>query len=491
MAHTKTAHDTSVQLFVDGAWRDPAEGRTVEAVSPATGETIGTVAQGQRRDAADAVKAARSAFDSWGSTTAFERAEVMHRIAAACSRRRDELAHALTLDQGKPLHSEAFAEVDELIGFWTMAAEDAVRLEGAIPASRQKGTLSLVMRRPLGPVAVITPWNWPYTVPAQVIAPALATGNTVVWVPAPSTSVCGALMMECIAEADLPPGVCNYVPGPGAEVGDEIAGHRDIAVVAFTGSTNTGRSVALRAAGKTQLLELGNNGPMVVMDDADVEAAVDGVLLGAFYGAGQSCAAAERVLVHEQIHDAFVEALLRGMGNEIRLGDPFDPRTTMGPLNNADVAEKMDSHVADALDRGAELLVGGQRDRSFPTELYWQATVLDNVSQDAVVSHEETFGPIAPLIPISSLDQAIEVTNALNYGLMAAIYTRDISKGLRYAEHVRHGNVNINESSNFWQNHTPFGGRAGSGSGLGRIGGRFAAEHLTEAQTVVISPPRG
>ena len=250
----------TVDLFVNGRWQPPGEGQYEPATSPVTGELIGRVAQADRADADAAVRAATAALGRWKGATAFERARVLHRVADACQRRRDELARALTLDQGKPLQAEAYPEVDDLIGYWHDAAEDVLRLDGAIPPSRLPGARVLIERRPLGVVAVITPWNWPYTMPAQVIAPALAAGNTVVWAPAPSTSVCSAVLMDAIADADLPPGVVAFLPGPGPVVGDEIAGHPGVAAVAFVGSTQTGLSVARRAAGKAQLLEMGNNG---------------------------------------------------------------------------------------------------------------------------------------------------------------------------------------------------------------------------------------
>ena len=230
-------------------------------------------------------------------------------MADACERRRDELARILTLDQGKPLKAEAEGEVGELIEFFRMAAEDGKRLTGTIPESAAPGRRVLLLRRPLGTVGLITPWNWPYTMPAEVLAPALACGNCVVWTPAPSTAVCSGVLAECVAEADLPPGVFNMVLGPGPEVGDELAANPGTRAVAFTGSTETGLTVAKRAAGKAQLLEMGGNGPFVVMEDADLPAAAEAARVGAFLGAGQSCSAAERLLVHERVKDEFVELL--------------------------------------------------------------------------------------------------------------------------------------------------------------------------------------
>jgi len=472
------------RMFIDGEWRDAASGQTIEATSPATGESLGEVAWGDRGDAQRAIAAARAAFPAWEARTAFERAEMLHRIADACERRKDDLARICTLDQGKPLEAEAVVEVGELIEFFHNAAEDGIRLEGSIPPSAAPGRRVLLIRRPLGVTGVITPWNWPYTMPAEVLAPALACGNCVVWTPAPSTAVCSGVLAECVAEADLPPGVFNFVLGPGPEVGDELAANPGTQAVAFTGSTATGLHVAMRAAGKAQLLEMGGNGPLVVMDDADVEAAAAAAVVACFLGAGQSCSAGERLLVHEAVHDEFRERFAALVAQDIRLGDPFDEQTTLGPLNNGPTAEKMDEHVMDAVRRGASVVAGGERAGGFPTDLYWPATVLDDVPADSIAVTEETFGPIAPIVPIRSLEEAIEQTNALDYGLMAAIFTRDVTAGLRYADSVRMGLVNVNETTNYWEVHLPWGGRAGTASGIGRVGGRYPMETLTELQTV-------
>src|SRR5918995_2576980 len=268
---------TMPRLFVGGEWEEARSGATVQATSPATGESLGHVAQADREDARRAVAAAKAAFPAWGAATAFERADALRRVAAEAERRRDELARACTLDQGKPI-SESYDEVDELVAMLRGSAEDGLRLEGSIPPSMTPGAHVLLMRRPKGPVAVVTPWNWPYTMPAEIVAPALAVGNTVVWTPAPSTSVCSGLLAECFAEADLPPGVFNFLPGEGPVAGDAIVSHRDTVAVGFIGSTATGRRIAQRAAGKTLLLEMGGNGPLVVLDDADVGAAADAAI---------------------------------------------------------------------------------------------------------------------------------------------------------------------------------------------------------------------
>ena len=482
------ATQTMREMFVDGSWQPSASGEMFEATSPATGELIATVPQGDRGDATRAIDAARGAADGWARTGAFERAAKMHAIGDLIEARRDELARTLTLDQGKPLRTEAFDEVDELVEYWRMAAEDAKRLGGELPNSFSPGKRVMLARRPRGVVGVISPWNWPYTMPAELIAPALACGNAVVWTPAPSTAVCAVALAECIADADLPPGVFNLVTGPGPVVGDEIARNPGTDGVAFIGSTATGRLVGQAAVGKATLLEMGGNGPLVVMDDANVEAAVDATLTACYLCAGQSCTAGERILVHRAVRDEFVELLARRVTERILLGDPFDDATTMGPLNNEPVAAKMDEHVGDAVARGASVVSGGARADGFATSLYWEPTVLTDVPADARVAVEETFGPIAPVVAIDSLEQAISLANASPYGLLAAIFTADLQAGLEFADRVRTGWVNINESSNYWEAHLPFGGRAGTDSGIGRVGGSHVMQSFTELQTIVLTP---
>jgi acyl-CoA reductase-like NAD-dependent aldehyde dehydrogenase len=475
-------------MFVAGDWRQAASGETYTTTSPATGAEIGAIPQGDRSDAQAAITAAAEAADRWARASAFERAAKMHAVADVIESRRDELARTLTLDQGKPLKTEAYGEVDELVEYWRAAAEDGKRLGGELPNSFSPGKKVLLQRRPRGVVGVISPWNWPYTMPAELVAPALASGNAVVWTPAPTTALSAFALAQCIVEADLPPGVFNMVTGPGAVVGNEIASHPAVGGVGFIGSTQTGRLVAQAAAGKALVLEMGGNGPVVVLDDGDVDAAVEATVTACFLCAGQSCTAGERILVHRAVYDEYVSKLARAVTERVVLGDPFDDATTMGPLNNEGVAAKMDEHVSDALQRGAEALTGGARAAAFPTDLYWEPTVLAGVPADARVSEEETFGPVAPVVEIGSLDQAIELANASPYGLLSAIFTADLNRGLRYADEVHTGWVNINESSNYWEAHLPFGGRAGTDSGIGKVGGDHVMRSFTELQTVVITP---
>ena len=478
---------TNYSMFVAGSWRESESGARTDATSPATGETIGTVPEGTREDAQRAIAAANAASREWAGRSVFERAAAMERVAAIIEERRDELAHTLTLDQGKPLRAESYAEVDELIEYWRMAAADARRLEGLMPPSVDATKRVLAYRVPRGVVGVITPWNWPYTMAAEVVAPALASGNTVVWGPATSTAVCSVKLAECVVDAELPAGVFNMVTGPGSVVGDEIAANPGTHAIGFVGSIATGHRVAERAAGKPVLLEMGGNGPLVVLDDADLDAAVEATLAAAFLCAGQSCTAGERFLVHEDIHDEFLDKLIAATSKEIRLGDPFTDETTMGPLNNEGTAAKMDAHVADALERKAELVSGGVRATGFPTNLYYEATVLDRVTDEMEVAREETFGPVVPISTIRREEDALAVIDSSPYGLLAAVFTKDLRRGLRFAEAARAGWVNVNESTNYWESHLPFGGRAGSQSGIGRVGGRFSMETFTELKTVVVN----
>jgi succinate-semialdehyde dehydrogenase/glutarate-semialdehyde dehydrogenase len=308
-----------------------------------------------------------------------------------------------------------------------------------------------------------------------------------VWTPASSTSVCAVKLAECIVDAELPPGVFSMVTGPGSVVGDEVAGSAGTHAVGFIGSVATGLHVAARAAGKTTLLELGGNGPMVVLDDADLDAAAEASIVASFLCAGQSCTAGELFLVHEAVHDEFVEKVRVAVERSVRLGDPLADETTMGPLNNAGTADKTDEHVADAVERGARVVTGGERASGFPTDLFWQATVLADVTEEMEVAREETFGPVIPVLKISSDEEALQIANASPYGLLTAVWTRDLARGLRFAEAVDAGWVNVNESTNYWESHLPFGGRSGKSSGVGRVGGSQVLEAFTEPKTVVLT----
>jgi acyl-CoA reductase-like NAD-dependent aldehyde dehydrogenase len=475
-----------VRMLVGGEWIPSESGATFDAVSPSTGEVIASVPEGTRVDAQRAIAAANDAWPAWSGLSAFDRAAAMRRIAAAIDEAREDLARTLTLDQGKPLAAEARDEVEELIAYFEMAAADATRLEGLIPPSSDAGKRVFVYRVSRGAVGVISPWNWPYTMPGEIVAPALAAGNAVVLAPAPTTSVCAVKLAECIEAGDLPAGAFNLVTGPGPVVGDEVASNPGTAAVGFIGSIATGHAVASRAGGKELLLEMGGNGPLVICEDADLDAAVEATLTACFLNAGQSCTAGERILVQEGVKDDYLARLSKAIDERIRLGDPFDDSTTMGPVNNEPTADKTERHVSEARERGATLVTGGNRAPEHGSRLFFDATVLDGVTDEMEIAREETFGPVVPVSTISDEQEAIHLVNASPYGLLSAIFTKDVGRGLRFAEAVRTGWVNVNEGTNYWESHLPFGGRAGSKSGVGRVGGRFSMERLTELKTIVI-----
>jgi len=297
-------------------------------------------------------------------------------------------------------------------------------------------------------------------------------------------------LLAGILGAELPAGVFGFVPGAGPVVGAALCRHAQVAAIGFVGSVASGAEVARNAAGKRQVLELGGNGPMVVLEDADLDLAVSASLEAAFLCAGQSCTAGELFLVHEAVHDDYLDLLLSAAAASVRLGDPLAPTTTMGPLNNAAVADKVSAHVDDARAAGARVLMGGTRASGFATDLFFQPTVLDGVRRGMAVVDHETFGPVVPVMKVASEAAALELLNSSGYGLTAAVFTEDLARGIAFAEGAEAGWVNINSSTNLWESHLPFGGRSGSVSGRGRVGGRSLIEAFTEPKTIHFPAPR-
>lgn len=473
-------------IFIDGVWSSDGMDRRA-GTSPVTGQRIGSYAVATPVQAAAAITAARAATSLWGSTTVFERAHALERIISAVERRADRLATLLTYEQGKPRATESAGEVQETIEHLRIAAEAARRLEGSIAPSADPAKRNFIYRVPRGVVVAIQPWNYPLAMAAQQIAPALAAGNTVVMLPAPTTSLIASEFAQCIAEADLPNGVFNFLTGDGSVVGNALTSDPRADVVVFTGSTATGGLISANAQSRAKLLELGGNGPMVILEDADIERAAAGVLASGVLNAGQACTAAELVLVHDSVYNEFAACLVEMVSREVVLGDPFDPDTTMGPLHNEPTAAKVDDHVEDAVALGATILVGGQREDGHPTNLYWPPTVIADVTGGMKISRTETFGPVLPLQRIASETVAHEVIDQSAYGLASSVYTRDIARGLRFAERVSTGMVNINEQSVWTEVHLPFGGRSGKGSGVGRVQGRYPLEDIfTETKTIIL-----
>jgi acyl-CoA reductase-like NAD-dependent aldehyde dehydrogenase len=472
------------QHYINGQWTASSDGQTMPVVSPATGEVVAVVAKGTRDDVGRAVAAARAAQPAFQKLTAFERADLCHKVADEITKRREALAKHLALEQGKPMQAEAFGEVDTTAKMWRMAAEDAKRLEGTSPQTEDRRKRIVTIRQPRGVVGAITPWNFPLAIPTEYLAPGLVTGNALVWCPAPTVAGLACLLMECIAAAGVPAGIVNLVTGEGAVVGDEIAGHPGIAMVGFTGSSATGSLVGKRAAGKPSLLELGGNAPTLVFADADIKRAAESAGRGAIWNAGQICDSTERILVHRKIHDEFMHELLKVVA-EFKLGHPLEATTTLGPMHTAREIVRIESHLADAAKQGAKIVVGGKKAEGLPTGNYFPATVVDGVRPEMLLNHEETFGPVAAVLTFDDEDEAVRIAHGSPTGLAAAVFTSDVGRGFRLGEQLQYGIVNINEGSAYWQLHTPFGGYSGKTSGHGRLGGRYTLEEMTCVKQIV------
>lgn len=475
----------TLHAHIGGQWTDSLAGGRFTAYDPATGDAIATLPDCTREDAARAVASAHASKAKIAGMSVWDRSRLCVRIADVLAHRRQEVARYLTLDQGKPYEREALGEVEAAELGFREAAEHIKWIETAvIPAENPKARV-ITFRQPRGVYAVVTPWNFPVSIPTEYLAAGLAAGNAIVWVPAPTASVAAVKLMECMVEADLPPGVVNLVTGHGPVVGDEIVSNPGTDAVGFTGSSVTGAVIARRAAGKPLLLELGGNGPTIVLDDGDIERAAIGAAQAAFYNAGQSCCATERVLVQEGVHDRFVEALLR-QARSVRLGNPFDSATTMGPLNNQAVAAKMDRHMSDARERGAAVLIGGGRAQKMPTDQFYLPTVVDRVPVGSLLDEEESFGPVAAVFSFQDDAEALAIANANPLGLLSAVFTSNISRAFKFGESLQTGIVNVNDTG-YWELHIPFGGVAGKHSGIGRLGGKHTLMEMTDLRTITFN----
>ena len=470
-----------LQLFIAGEWVDGTGDEVYEVTSPVTGEHIYTVPKASQADIDRAVEAGRRATDEMRHWSAFERAELCLRIYDLWQERVDDVARILTLEQGKPLKAEAVDDIAESGDYFHIAAEDVKRLKGELIPTTERNRRMFTVRRPVGVWTAITPWNFPVMIPMEAIGPGLATGNAIIAKPPEFTSWALLEMAKVFEEAGVPPGAISVIPG-GGDIGTRLVTHPGIDAIYFVGSSDTGRRIVSSAGLKRSIMEMSGNGPTIVTDDADITAAAEAAVYGAYYNAGQVCCATERVVVVESVHDQFVEATVEA-ARAVKLGDPFDEATTMGPLNNAATADKMDRHVADALERGAAVLTGGGRASGFPTDLYYQLTVIDRVPEEAAVSQEESFGPVVPILVASDDEDAVGIANRSRLGLQAAVFTNDISKAFWYADRIRSGTVIVNDSTDFWETFQPFGGAAGTDTGWGRQ----RIEEFTDLQTVVFN----
>src|SRR2546421_469158 len=334
--------------------------------------------------------------------------------------------------------------------------------------------------------AALSPWDRAKVCHAiaELIAPGIAAGNTIVLKPSEWTPIAMANFMQIMADAGLPEGVVNVVYGAG-DVGEMLVTHPDVDCIGFVGSHTTAERIVRAAGLKRSLIEASGNGPAIVCEDADLERAAQGAVFGGFFCAGQVCCATERVLVHERVHDAFLDEVLKAAA-EWRLGDPFDSSTLVGPMNNEPTARKMDAHLEDAVGKGASVVLGGGRAPDRPTRLYYEPTVVTDVGTETLINREETFGPIVPLIRVRSDEEALEVANDSHLGLQAAVYTSSLKRAFRYLDNLRVGNLVVNDSTDYWEAHEPFGGSSGTRSGWGRIGGRYTMLDMTDLKTVVL-----
>lgn len=471
--------------FIGGRWQGDPGGEVKPLHSPIDESVIGSLCWSTRGAAQQAIAAARRAQPDWRKVSIWDRAKALRRIGDAISARRTDLAKLLTLEQGKP-YAEAFFEVGKSVDGFNLAANLVKYLEGSTIPTEDPTKRVMTFYQPRGVYAVVTPWNFPVNIPVEYIAPGLAAGNTIVWTPAPTTSLVAVALVEAIIDADLPPGILNLVTGAGAEVGDEIVSNPGTDAVGFTGSAATGKLISQRAAGKPQLMELGGNGPVVICADADLDRAAEATASGSFVNAGQVCSSSERILVQRTVYDAFAERMAR-KAREIVLGDPRKEGTTMGPLNNPDVARKVTEHVDDARKRGATAITGGKRPDDAMSPLYFEPTVLTGVTRDALINTEETFGPVAPLLVFDSDAEAVEIARDNRYGLVSSVFTQDIDRAFRYVEEMPTGIVNINDTSNYWELHIPFGGVSGKDSGTGRVGGRHALAAMCDLKTATFT----
>lgn len=471
--------------WIGGRWVPSSSGATFDATNPATGSVLAHLQAGTTDDVDAAVTAARAAAADYRAMPVFERAELCERISALILEHEERLAGIVSADQGKPLRTEALPEVRKAALGFRNAAGHVKHLHGATMPVQDPHKRVLTIRQPRGVYGVVTPWNAPVNIPTEYLAPSLATGNTMVWVPAPTTSMCAVALAEILEAAGVPPGVVNLVTGEGAVVGDAVVGHPGVDAVGFTGSVATGAHIASRAAGKPQVLELGGNGPTIVFADARLDLAAEAIAAASFTNAGQICSATEVVLAEASVHRELTELVAEHAARQ-RLGRPDDPETTMGPLNNLGVAEKMDRHIADAVERGAELVTGGGRAPGHPTEHFYQPTVLADVPRDSVLFSEESFGPITPLLPFDDADDALRMLDHRQFGLSSSVWSTNMATAMRVAEAARAGTVVINGPSTYWELHLPFGGGSGTTGGLGKVGGMHMLESMTDLKTIAV-----
>jgi alpha-ketoglutaric semialdehyde dehydrogenase len=477
----------SFQNFIDGEWVDAASGETFESTSPATGEAIGRFPRSSAEDVDRAVAAAKAAYEEWRLVPAPKRGEVLFRFGQLLIEHKDELTELMSREMGKVL-AEAGGDVQEAIDMSFYMAGEGRRLFGHTTPSELRDKFNMSVRMPIGVVGAITPWNFPIAIPSWKIAPALVCGNTVVFKPATDTPLLGERFVELFAQAGLPNGVLNVVHGGGGAVGEALVRHPDVPVISLTGSRETGVEVMRAAADnlKHVHLELGGKNAIIVMDDADLDLAVEGIVWSAFGTTGQRCTAASRVIVHRRVYDA-LQSKLVAAAESLRIGAGWEPDTDVGPLINAAAREKVHSYTGIGRDEGARLLTGGEPatgdglDKGF----FYRPTIFGDVEPGMRIAQEEIFGPTTALIPVDSFEAAVRAANGVKYGLSSSIFTRDINQAYRAMRDLDTGITYVNAGTIGAEVHLPFGGTKDTGNGH-REAGQAALDVFTEWKSIYV-----
>jgi aldehyde dehydrogenase (NAD+) len=475
------------QNYIGGQWMDAGSGKRYVKLDPATGEAIGEFPRSGEQDSGEAVKSARDASHEWRKVPVPMRGEIMQRFADLLTERHEELARIETTEMGKIL-KEARGDVQEGIDTARFASGESRRFYGRTTPSELRDKLCFTLRRPLGVAAVITPWNFPAALPCWKLVPALLAGNTVVFKPSREAPWTATTLVELLIEAGVPAGVVNLVHGPGSEVGTALCTHPGTDVISFTGSVDVGRRVGAAAANllKKVGLELGGKNGQIVMDDADMDLALEGAVWGAFGTTGQRCTATSRLIVHEAVHDEFVARLV-DRANRLMLGNGLEEGVEMGPLVSAKQRERVHAYVQIGREEGAELVCGGEPHTVSGCEkgFFYKPTVFTRVTPQMRIAREEIFGPVLAVLKVGSLDEAFRVINDSEFGLSSSLYTRDVNAGMRAVEEIEAGVVYLNSPTIGAECHLPFGGVKNSGSGH-REGGWAAYDLFTVEQTVYV-----
>jgi aldehyde dehydrogenase (NAD+) len=483
-----TLTSLSINNYIDGRWVPSASGQTFENRNPANvDDLIGVFQKSSRVDVEAALQAAARAYESWRLVPAPVRAEMLFKAAQLIAARKEQFARDMTREMGKVL-SETRGDVQEAIDMTFYMAGEGRRMFGQTVPSELRNKFAMSVRQPLGVCSIITPWNFPMAIPSWKIVPALVCGNTVVFKPASQTPLSAANFVKVLEEAGIPKGVVNMVTGDGDEVGTPLTTHESVRVVSFTGSTHVGRIVNQAAAPgfKKVHLEMGGKNVIMIMDDANLELAVDGCLWGGFGTTGQRCTAASRVVVHEKVHDAFVERFVARAGSLV-VGDGLREETQMGPSNSEAQLATVVKYVEIGKKEGATLASGGHRlDRGAYAKGYFhEATVFTDVDPKMRIAREEIFGPVVSVMRCRSLDEAVEIGNGVEYGLSASIYTQDINRAFAAMRDLYTGIFYVNAPTIGAEVHLPFGGTKNTGNGH-REAGTAALDVFSEWKSIYI-----